>query len=154
MMFNATREWQEVPDGAVLPPGCQVEVNVATGAKKARIAPPIEPDLAEARRFLELLDPDPDAQFTFQVFDDSPLKRGHMARLAHGDLDQEAGRLATWNRAGAGVFVTINRTDGLGRKEQNIIGVRSVCVDLDGAALHPVLACALDPHIVIVEVAE
>src|SRR5687767_2978121 len=95
------------------------------------------PDLAEAKRFLEILDPEAEA-FTFQTFDDSPLKRGSLARVAHGDLDNEARRLTTWQAGGAGVFVTVNATDGAGRKAENIVKVRAVFVDLDGSPLDPV----------------
>jgi putative DNA primase/helicase len=108
----------------------------------------LEPDLIAARTFLELLDPDAE-DFCFQCFDDGELKRGHLAKVAHGTLDEEAGRLTAWNRAGAGVFVTINETDGMGRKAENITRVRAVFPDLDGAPLQPVLACMLEPHIII-----
>ena len=39
MMFIPTHEWQDLPDDATLPPGCQIEVDVSTGTKRARIAP-------------------------------------------------------------------------------------------------------------------
>jgi putative DNA primase/helicase len=108
----------------------------------------LEPDLVQAAMFLELLDPDVDG-FTFQTFDDSELKRGDLARVAHGPLDQEAGRLSSWQKRGAGVFVTVNETDGMGRKAENITRVRAVFVDLDGAPLQPVLACMLEPHLIV-----
>jgi Protein of unknown function (DUF3631)/RepB DNA-primase from phage plasmid len=104
------------------------------------------PDLDQARRFLALLDDGADA-FTFQTFDDGPQKRGHLARVAHGDLESEAARLTAWQKAGAGVFVTVNETDGMGRKAENIVRVRSVFCDLDGAPADPVLRCALTPHV-------
>jgi hypothetical protein len=110
--------------------------------------PPPSPDLAEAKRFLNLLDPEAEG-FTFQTFDDSPAKRQSLARVAHGDLDSEARRLTAWSARGAGVFVTINETDGAGRKAENIIRVRAVFVDLDGAPLDPVLRGALEPHVVV-----
>jgi len=43
------------------------------------------------------------------------------------------------NEQGAGVFLTINETDGKGRKATNIKKVRAVFADLDGAPLKPVL---------------
>jgi putative DNA primase/helicase len=108
----------------------------------------LEPDLDQARRFLELLDSDADG-FTFQTFDDSPLKRGHLAKVCHGSLEEEAARLAAWNAAGAGVFVTINATDGMGRKAANVVWVRALFCDLDGSPVEPVLQCCLRPHIVV-----
>jgi RepB DNA-primase from phage plasmid len=110
--------------------------------------PTLEPDLIQARSFLEQIDPEAEA-FTFQTFDDSPLKRGHLARITHGDIDEEADRLAVWQTAGAGVFVAINATDGAGRKNENITRVRAAFVDLDGATLEPVQACGLEPHVIV-----
>jgi RepB DNA-primase from phage plasmid len=106
-----------------------------------------ETDLDQARLFLELLDPEGD--HCFQTFDDSELKRGHLAKVVHGTLEEEAERLMAWQAAGAGVFCTIGETDGTGRRAQNIIRVRAVFVDLDGAPLQPVLAATPKPHIII-----
>ncbi|MFL5337211.1 MAG: hypothetical protein ACJ8H8_29560 [Geminicoccaceae bacterium] len=40
-----TAEWQGVPPAAVLPPGCQVEMDMATGRQRARLVPePLEPE--------------------------------------------------------------------------------------------------------------
>ena len=49
----------------------------------------------------------------------------------------------------AGVFVTVNATDGKGRQAHNVVRVRAVFVDLDGAPLAPILAAAPEPHIVV-----
>jgi putative DNA primase/helicase len=108
----------------------------------------IAPDIEQARSFLELLDPDADG-FTFQTFDDSELKRGHLAKVCHGPIEEEAARLTAWSQSGAGVFVTVNETNGMGRKEENIVRARAVFVDLDGSPLQPVLACLLEPHIIV-----
>jgi len=107
-----------------------------------------EPDLTQAQRFLGLLDPEAEA-WTFQAFDDSALKRGHLAKVCHGSLEEEAARLIVWNAAGAGVFVTINATDGMGRKAANVVRVRALFCDLDGSPIEPVLQCCLRPHIVV-----
>jgi hypothetical protein len=45
--FVVSAEWQEVPPGAVLPPGCRVEMDLATGVTRVRLEP--EPD--EPSRF-------------------------------------------------------------------------------------------------------
>ena len=37
--FTPTDEWQDVPDDAVLPPGCEVRTNDQTGRRQARLAP-------------------------------------------------------------------------------------------------------------------
>jgi RepB DNA-primase from phage plasmid len=108
----------------------------------------MEPDLAQAATFLRLLDPAAES-WTFQTFDDSELKRGHLAKVCHGALEDHARRLTAWSAAGAGVFAVINQTNGLGRRGEHIVRVRALFVDLDGAALAPVLDCRLPPRIVV-----
>jgi hypothetical protein len=107
-----------------------------------------KPNLDQARQFLELLDPDAE-QFTFQTFDDSPAKSEALAKVYHGSLDELSAPLATLQAAGAGVFITVNETDLQGRKNTNIVRVRACFVDLDGAPLQPVLACRLEPHVIV-----
>lgn len=82
---------------------------------------------------------------TFQTFSDKG-KNGSLAHvLPHlGDTMDELDAL---NRRGAGIFLTINETDGVGRKTENITRVRAVFVDLDGAPVEPVYA--YKPHIVV-----
>ncbi|HET8701442.1 MAG TPA: DNA-primase RepB domain-containing protein [Nitrococcus sp.] len=103
------------------------------------------PDLAQAARFLDRLDPG--GAFTFQTFSDSD-KRPGLAKIMHGTLGQHAATLKRLNQAGAGIFVTVNQTDGQGRKAENVTRIRGAFVDLDGAPLEPVQACALAPHII------
>jgi predicted P-loop ATPase len=106
------------------------------------------PDLEQAHQFLELLDPNAEG-FTFQAFDDSELKRGHLAKVTHGSLASDGRCLTAWNQAGAGIFITVNETDRMGRKAENITRVRAVFADLDGAPLQPVLICDIEPHIIV-----
>jgi putative DNA primase/helicase len=112
----------------------------------------------EALRFLLHLDPAA-TFFTFQTFDDNEeraaafkAKHKHadwkITRVLHGSLDQHAAALNALNAQGAGVFVTVNETDGKGRKEGNIVRIRAAFADLDGAPLEPVLANGMQPHIV------
>jgi len=105
------------------------------------------PNLAAAREYLARLDPEA-VSFTFQTFADDGKDRA-LARIMHADPTNGAlDELAAWNARGAGVFVTVNRTDGAGRQAHNVVGVRAVFIDLDNAPLAPVLSCGLDPHIV------
>lgn len=113
------------------------------------MAHPDAPDLTEAQRFVMLLDENAD-KYTFQTFDDSEAKRPHLARVLHGTLAEHAATVSQLNREGAGVFVTINETDLLGREIGNVRRVRAVFADLDGAPLEPVLACALEPNLIVV----
>jgi hypothetical protein len=103
----------------------------------------------DAARFLACLDPEA-TSFTFQTFDDNAERRDKtLARIFHGPLAERAAELARLNALGAGIFVTVNETDGKGRKKQNIIRVRAVFVDLDGAPLEPVMANGRRPHIIV-----
>lgn len=61
----------------------------------------------------------------------------HLIHILHGSFDQHAGTLRTVNSNPAGIFVTLNETDGQGRKAANIKSVRAVFADLDGADLEP-----------------
>ena len=111
----------------------------------------LTPGRIEAQAFLD--DLEPDGQFTFQSFDDrdddTKPKRRWLIEVLHGTLAVLWDRLVDLNRRGAGIFVTINRTDLTGRKKENIVAVRAVFVDLDGSPLQPILECALKPNMVI-----
>ena len=93
-------------------------------------------DHSLAERFLRALTGDDNATVTFQTFDDNTTD-GHkkdraLARILHGTLTECWNKLCDLQQRGAGVFVTVNITDGKGRKKQNIIGVRAFFADLDG----------------------
>ncbi len=111
--------------------------------------PDIEPgvDIEQAEQFLALLDPDA-TEFTFLTFDDSK-ERGdnRLTRTLHGTFAEHRDDLMRLNHKGAGVFVSLNATDGTGRKSENITRVRAVSVDLDGAPIEPVRDFSVAPHI-------
>jgi hypothetical protein len=97
-------------------------------------------DRGEAERFLTALDPTAE-KWTFQSFDDNQDRKDKsLARVLHGTLARNWSALVELNERGAGVFVTINKTDFAGRKKANIKSVRALFSDLDGAPLDPVLA--------------
>ena len=109
---------------------------------------PLKPSKAEAQRFLDMLDPG--GMFVFQIIDDDKdRKRGHLSKFIHGALDTHFDTLVHYNEQGAGIFVVINQTDFKGRKASNVLKVRACFVDLDGAALEPVLNHQLEPTIVV-----
>src|SRR5262245_34977334 len=94
---------------------------------------PMKQDRDMAERFLRALDPEA-TRFTFQTFDDNKDRKDKsVARVLHGTLAEHWGTLVKLNEQGAGIFVTINRTDLKGRTAENITGIRAVFVDLDGA---------------------
>lgn len=68
---------------------------------------------------------------TFQTFDDSPAKRPELVRTLHGTLTEHYDELSRLNKLGAGVFFTVNETDGKGRKNENIVRVRALFADFD-----------------------
>lgn len=108
----------------------------------------VVPDLKIAQLFLDTLDPN--GKFTFQTFDDNQDRKDRsLAKTFNGTLNEHAEALLDLQQKGAGVFVTINETDLNGRKEQNVIRVRAVFVDLDGAPIEPVLEHLCEPHMVI-----
>jgi hypothetical protein len=119
------------------------------------------PHFEEAEAFLNALY-GKDAQFTFQTLDDvevwSDEKQKHikrqnkdLVRIYHGTFNEHKKTLAAINKRGGGVFVTINETDLKGKKKENIVKIRAVWIDLDGASLQPILDLPedLQPHIII-----
>ncbi len=101
-------------------------------------------NLADARLFLSVLDPEADG-FTFQTFTDTKPKPrpDPLAAVRTGTLDDLAPWLASQNEKGAGIFVTVNETDGKGRKAASIKRVRAVWMEDDGAGK----ALPLEAHI-------
>jgi putative DNA primase/helicase len=108
-------------------------------------------DLDVANAFLAELGGD--TAFTFQTFADAPRRTGgaDLARILHGSLEQCAATLQRLNGSGAGIFVTVNKTDLEGRRDENIQAVRALFLDLDGSPLGPVLAASeeIEPHLII-----
>ena len=95
-------------------------------------------DKVAAVAFLSDLAPDA-TTWTFQTFDDNAdRKAGHLARTLNGSLDEHWDALCSASDAGAGVFVTVNETNGNGRKAEDITRVRALFVDTDGAEVTPI----------------
>jgi len=102
------------------------------------------PDHAE--RFLHALDPAATG-FSFQTFDDRE-ESPYLARVYNGSFEEIAPRLFELNKKGAGVYVTISRTDLAGRKKKNVEAARAVFVDFDGVEPPPG-AGALPPSMIV-----
>jgi len=94
-----------------------------------------------------------DERVTFQTFDDnSQRKSPKLARTIHGTLAERWEELCRFSAQGAGIYLCVNRTDLIGRKRENIVAVRSLFVDFDGAPLTNILrlkAVGLEPHLVV-----
>jgi hypothetical protein len=73
----------------------------------------------------------------FQTFDDAGHGRSGLLRTIHAEQGTAELflHLMKLNHSGAGVFVTVNATDGRGRKRENITAVRAQFVDGDGVAM-------------------
>ena len=102
---------------------------------------------SETEKFLKALDPKAEA-FTFQTFDESKKKSRKLTCVLHGSLAQHWDTLCRLNKDGAGIYITVNETNGKGRKAGNVTRIRATFVDLDGAPLAPALEKPV-PHIVV-----
>jgi len=155
-MFTPTAQWQDLPDDAELPGGCHITMDLATGRRRVRLMPELEsepdlePDLDEAQRFLERLDPEAE-WFAFQTFSDRKAgERDPYAKSFGGSLDTVSETVVPWNRdKSVGVFVTVNETRGHRRKAGDVNRIRAVIADLDGSPIEPVRSCPLEPHVVV-----
>jgi hypothetical protein len=97
------------------------------------------PRNSETKRYFELLDPNA-TSFTFQTFADGNIDP-RLAAIFEGTpaINRRLKGSATLTsiedayKQGAGVWVTVNETDGTGRKIENIGRVRAVWNEFDGA---------------------
>lgn len=94
-------------------------------------APSLPPDIDQAQRFLKALDKEAEKHY-FQTFGDAKKGRS-LISLRFASLDDAKANLTRLNDSGAGIFVTINRTDGHGRKIENIDKIRAIYLDFDDA---------------------
>lgn len=105
-----------------------------------------KPNLNQAEIFLKTLDPKAD-EFTFQTFNDCKHKPDRsLSRIITGKPRLILPELKALNRRGAGIFVTVNETDGKGRSLKNIVRPRAVWGEFDDG---PPLICPLEPSIVV-----
>lgn len=106
-------------------------------------------DLDQAEQFLAALGPGPHA---FQTFGDRKDEKGkadpRLARTATMPFATARGWLAEYNRNLAGIFVTVNGTDGQGREKENVRDLRALFVDCDGTRPLPT-QWPLAPSIVV-----
>lgn len=87
-------------------------------------------DKSQAENFLTILD-EGQEDFTFQTFDEQK-KNKSLTCILHGSLDQHFDALAELNRKGAGIYITVNKTNLKGRKNGNIVRIRAVYCEDDG----------------------
>jgi hypothetical protein len=107
-------------------------------------------DLSQAERYIEALTGKKDTPVTFQTFPEGgPSDPG--ARILHGTLDEHYATLVTLNRAGHGIFVTVNEGDGHGRCSENIVALRALFTDDDGDGPTPKPSTEAAPPTLVVE---
>jgi hypothetical protein len=114
----------------------------------------LTPNAAAAQAFIKMHAPT--GIITLQTFDDDKVRKNMgLARVFHGTLDQYLDELTRLQQQGAGVFMMINEGDGVihagnktCRTAANVIKVRSLFADLDGAPLEPLLQCS-QPDIIV-----
>lgn len=74
-------------------------------------------DIKMAKRFLSHLSQDEESIFAFQIFNDRKTSESSvMPQVLCGILDEFVDQFIRLQEQGAGIFVTINQTDGKGRK--------------------------------------
>lgn len=104
------------------------------------------PDRSEAERFLAILDESAES-FCFRVFDDNPQRKDpRLAAKIDGTLDDVWPQLLAKQAQGCGVYVVANAGE---QTSDSIYKVRAVFADTDGAPLDPIIACGLEPHVIV-----
>ncbi len=110
-------------------------------------------DQAAALRYLRALTGEDDPVVCVQCFDDTAAKRPGLAYNRTGRISWLLTPLVASNAQQAGVFVTVNQTDGGGRKVENVTALRALFVDCDGTRelptewmLHPSLIVQRGPR--------
>jgi len=106
----------------------------------------MKPDLELAERFLTALF-GKGAQVCFQDFWPNREEK-KQAWWSYGTLDRAAADMIRRNGKGFGIYFMVNQGDGHGRSAKNVIGVRSLFVDLDGSPVQPVQDCGIPPHVI------
>lgn len=112
-----------------------------------------QPDICMAHQYLDILGSN---DFTFQAFDDSPRKSMSKAKVLHGTLEEHVDELTHLNNCGAGIFVMVNRGDGIihehnktCRTNVNVVKIRALFADADGTPIGPILEKCPPPHILV-----
>jgi putative DNA primase/helicase len=84
----------------------------------------------------------------FRVFSDTESDRAVFDKMAL--LSDVSDVLTRYNNKENGIFFVVNETDGIKARDKNIVEIRAVFLDLDGAPIQPVLDEAkIEPHIIV-----
>jgi hypothetical protein len=131
-------EWERETGPTVMPAHTTGPENEAAALPEGLVVP----DLDMAGQFIEALTGNRESIITVQTLSDNDAtkiieaddkKVDPLAKIMHGTLAELAPKLAKLNRQGAGIFICVNETNLAGRKAANIVGVRAIWGDFDGA---------------------
>lgn len=103
----------------------------------------MKPNKKEALHFIELLAGE-NTTYDWRIIH----PRGP-AKALRGALEDIWAGIESAAENGAGAFVMVNETDGNGQRTSNVVKIRAVFVDLDGAPLAPVLDSQLSPQVIV-----
>ena len=108
----------------------------------------IEINRSQVEKFVEFLTGRADAPIHWQWYDDQKKGRvfpGH----TYATIAEIWDELVRLNKSGAGIFVTINQTNGIKRKNENIESIRCVFADMDGAPLDVLKHSPIKFHLLV-----
>lgn len=112
-------------------------------------------DMDQARQFIAALTGSESTVCCWQTFADRPEDKANEERRRelsrHRDLPLRAAQdwLLRANADAAGIYVTVNATDGRGRLIENVIGLRALFVDCDGTAALDSVSFPIAPAIIV-----
>ncbi len=112
----------------------------------------LTPDRNMIRHYIEAVNGDKQKPVTWQYYQDNKeeaqAKGIKQAGHPHGDYRTHYRMLEKKQADGCGIFIMVNEGDGKGRKAENVVAVRALFIDLDGAPMEPVVRL-LKPHIIV-----
>ena len=106
---------------------------------------PLKPDLKQAAKFLDALEPGGD--FWFQTAAEPRGSPNGSTKVVHGTLPEVADQLIQLNQNGSAIWVQINA--GKGRKDVDVTRIRAYFVDLDGVPSEPLFQSAVPADVIV-----
>ncbi len=101
-----------------------------------------------AQKYCDSLAGQPNPKMTFQTFvDNKDRKKTSLTRILHGTLSEHWDLLVSLNEQGAGIFATVNETNLISRKKDDVTRIRGIFQEDDEGAgwNHPLI----EPNMVI-----
>lgn len=92
----------------------------------------LTPQPADTAEYIRMLRDDPNTVVCWQTFPDFDKSNKNLICTWHASLNDALPTLVQLNQAGAGVFINVTLTDGVGRTRDNITGADVCFIDCDG----------------------